>query len=34
MWKLIADTNISTNIIYDLFDGVESDLEEKSRIEV
>ena len=32
MWKLVADTNISTNIIYDLFDGVESDLEEKVEL--
>ena len=29
MWRLIDDTNISTNIIYDLFDGVESDLKER-----
>ena len=32
MWKLVADTNISTNIIYDLFDGVESDLKEKVEL--
>ena len=32
MWNLVADTNISTNIIYDLFDGVESDLEEKVEL--
>ena len=29
MWRLIDDTDISTNIIYDLFDGVESDLKER-----
>ena len=32
MWSIVNSENISVNIIIDLFDGVETDLEEKVRI--
>ena len=32
MWNLIKKLNISTNIVFDLFDGVESDLNKKIEI--
>ena len=32
MWELINNLKISTKIVYDLFDGVESDLKEKVEI--
>ena len=32
MWKLINDENISHKVVLDLFDGVETDLEEKVKI--
>ena len=32
MWSIVNSENISENIIIDLFDGVETDLEEKVRI--
>ena len=32
MWKLIEEYKISTKIIDDLFDGVESDLKEKVQL--
>ena len=32
MWSIIKSENISQNVVIDLFDGVETDLEEKVRI--
>ena len=32
MWRLIDDVNISQKVVLDLFDGVETDLEERVRI--
>ena len=32
MWKLIDDFEISTKIVNDLFDGIESDLKEKVQL--
>ena len=32
MWSLIDSENISSNIVIDLFDGVETDLKEKSKL--
>ena len=32
MWSLIDSENISSNIVIDLFDGVETDLKEKVQI--
>ena len=32
MWLLISSENISQKVVVDLFDGVETDLEEKVKI--
>ena len=32
MWELIDEFNISKKVVYDLFDGVESDIQEKVKI--
>ena len=32
MWELIDEYNISKNIVYDLFDGVESDIQNKVKL--
>ena len=32
MWELINDFGISTKIIYDLFDGIESDIKERVQL--
>ena len=32
MWKVIDDVNISEKVVLDLFDGVETDLNENVKI--
>ena len=33
MWSIIVSENISKNVVIDLFDGIETDLEKKVRIQ-